>query len=397
MRYFALKMLFGDIAKFYGILFGLIFATLLICQQASIFTGLMSRTFGFIRDTPQPDLWVVDPAQLFVDDQKPLRATEAERVRSVEGVAWAVPMFKSLLSTQLPDGTRQTCDIVGIDDATLIGGPPRMVEGRIEDLRRPDAVIVNTSELGKKMKAPASVPVGQSRSAPIAPGEATRPLAVGDTLELNERRAEIVGICQTTQTFQNAPVLYTTFARARDFAPANRRTVSMVLVKAMDGVPVEELRERIRAETGLDAFTAHDYSWKTIGYWVRQTGIPINFGIAIGLGFLVGVAIAGQMFYNFTLENLRYFGAMKAMGLSTPRLLGMVALQALTAGFLGVGIGLGAVSLFGLNASGGRLAFLMVWQVAAGTAASVLLICVGAALVSMIPVARLDPADVFRS
>jgi putative ABC transport system permease protein len=140
-----------------------------------------------------------------------------------------------------------------------------------------------------------------------------------------------------------------------------------------------------------------EYAWKTIWYWVRQTGIPINFGIAIGLGFLVGVAIAGQMFYNFTLENLRYFGAMKAMGLSTPRLLGMVSLQALTAGFLGVGIGLGAVAAFGLNASGGKLAFLLVWQVAAATGVAVMLICIGTAMISMIPVARLDPADVFRS
>jgi putative ABC transport system permease protein len=397
MRLFALKMLFGDVAKFYGILFGLIFATLLICQQASIFTGLMSRTFGFIRDTPQPDLWVVDPAQLFVDDQKPLRATEAERVRSVSGVAWAVPLFKSLLSTQLPDGTRQTCDIIGIDDATLIAGPPRMVAGRVEDLRRPDTVIINTGELGRKMKAPASLPVGQSRAEPLRPGEPTRPLEVGDVLELNERRAEIVGICETTQTFQSAPVLYTTFSRAREFAPANRRIASMVLVKAMDGVDHAELAARIKAETGLDAYVPREYAWKTIWYWVRQTGIPINFGIAIGLGFLVGVAIAGQMFYNFTLENLRYFGAMKAMGLSTPRLLGMVSLQALTAGFLGVGIGLGAVAAFGLNASGGKLAFLLVWQVAAATGVAVMLICIGTAMISMIPVARLDPADVFRS
>jgi putative ABC transport system permease protein len=216
-------------------------------------------------------------------------------------------------------------------------------------------------------------------------------------LELNERRAEIVGICETTQTFQSAPVLYTTFSRAREFAPANRRIASMVLVKAMDGVDHAELAARIKAETGLDAYVPREYAWKTIWYWVRQTGIPINFGIAIGLGFLVGVAIAGQMFYNFTLENLRYFGAMKAMGLSTPRLLGMVSLQALTAGFLGVGIGLGAVAAFGLNASGGKLAFLLVWQVAAATGVAVMLICIGTAMISMIPVARLDPADVFRS
>jgi putative ABC transport system permease protein len=135
---------------------------------------------------------------------------------------------------------------------------------------------------------------------------------------------------------------------------------------------------------------------RTLSYWMRETGIPINFGIAIALGFFVGVAIAGQMFYNFTLDNLRYFGAFKAMGASTWRLLGMVALQALVAGVLGLGLGLGAVSAFGLNAAGGKLAFKMLWQIPLIAAGAVLIICILASVISMWKVVRLDPADVFK-
>ena len=51
-----------------------------------------------------------------------------------------------------------------------------------------------------------------------------------------------------------------------------------------------------------------------IKYYLMYTGIPINFGITVFLGFLVGTAIAGQTFYNFTIENLKQFGALKAMG-----------------------------------------------------------------------------------
>ncbi|MDZ4755593.1 MAG: ABC transporter permease [Phycisphaerae bacterium] len=399
MKWFALKMLFGDVAKFYGILLGLTFASLLISQQSSIFVGLMSRTVGFVRDTGQADLWIFDRDKLFVDDQKPLRDTEVDRVRSVSGVAWAVPLFKGLLSAKLPSGERETCDVIGIDDATLIGGPPTMIEGRIEDLRRPEAIVIDETSRAGKLALPAELAPGDVLFDfdPNDRSVVRRPMQVGDVLELNERRAVVVGIARTTPTFQNQPVIYTTYSRAKQFAPANRRTASLVLVKALDGVDPSELARRIEADTGLLAMTPDEFSWRTLDYWVSQTGIPINFGIAIMLGFLVGVAIAGQMFYNFTLDNLKYFGAMKAMGASTQRLLGMVALQASVAAFLGLGIGLGMTSLFGLNVAGDRLAFRMVWQIPVITAVAVVIICVGSAVLSMIRVVRLDPSEVFKT
>jgi putative ABC transport system permease protein len=399
MKYFALKMLFGDVAKFYGILLGLTFASLLISQQSAIFVGLMSRTVGFIRDTGQADLWIIDPDKLYVDDQKPLRDTEVDRVRSVTGVAWAVPLFKGLLSAKLPSGERETCDVIGIDDATLIGGPPKVLEGSVADLRNPDAIMIDNASRGRKLALPAGLAPGDVMLDfdPNDPAAKRRPMGLGDVLELNERRAVVVGIVETTPTFQSQPVIYTTYARAKQYAPANRRTASLVLVKSLNGVEPKELAKRIEAETGLLAFTPDDFSWRTISYWVSQTGIPINFGIAIGLGFLVGVAIAGQMFYNFTLDNLKYFGAMKAMGASTRRLLVMVALQAFVAAVLGLGIGLGITCMFGLSVPGNRLAFRMLWHIPVMTAGAVTIICVGSALLSMIRVVRLDPAEVFKT
>ncbi|MEY3021932.1 MAG: hypothetical protein RIS86_1130, partial [Planctomycetota bacterium] len=235
-----------------------------------------------------------------------------------------------------------------------------------------------------------------------APGQAFDPkgplreIEVGDILELNERRARVVGLVRCAETFVAAPTVYTTYSRALGYAPPSRRTMSEVLVKASPGVDPASLAERIREQTGLEALGPHDYAMRTLGYWMRETGIPINFGIAIALGFFVGVAIAGQMFYNFTLDNLRYFGAFKAMGATSATLLSMVALQALVAGVLGLGLGLGAVSLFGLNAAGGKLAFKMLWQIPLVSAGAVLVICVLASVISMWKVVRLDPADVFK-
>jgi putative ABC transport system permease protein len=385
MRIFALKMLFGDSAKFYGILLGLGFATLLISQQSSIFVGLMSRTFGFITDTPQAEIWVADPDQRYLDDNKALRTTALQRIRGIEGLEWAVPLYKGLIMVQLPDGQRQMSQVIGIDDASLIGGPSRMLEGTLDDLRRSDGIIVDERACRREfmLKRPPG-------------GGSPRKLQVGDVVELNELRAEVVGICKATQTFQSQPVIYTTYNRAIQFAPPNRRMTSMILAKSAPGEDVDALCARIAERTGLAAFPTDAYREKTLSYWIRETGIPINFGTSIILGFVVGVAVAGQMFYNFTLDNLKYFGAMKAMGATTPRLLGMVSLQAATVAVLGFGLGIGITSAFGLTVPGDRLAFRMTWHIPLVAAGAVTLICVASAALGMYRVFRLDPADVFK-
>lgn len=392
MNRIAIKMLVGDVAKYFGILLGITFAALLITQQSSIFVGLMSRTYAFIEDTSLPDLWITDPEVKYIDELEPMQTTALDRVRGVPDVAWAVPMYKAILRGRLENGTFRSVIVVGIDDATLIGGPPKMVEGELGDLRRADGVILDVVSARTRL-ARYSAYDAQGNPTP----DATRiPMRIGDTLQINDRRAVVVGLCEVSRTFQSQPVIYTTYSRALGFAPPERKQMSLILAKAAPGVAPEALAERVSAATSLKARTASQLSWDTIRYYLRNTGIPINFGIAVLLGFLVGVAIAGQTFYNFTLDNLRYFGALKAMGGSNWLLLRMVLLQALLAGAIGYGLGVGAAALFGLQSRGTELAFKMTWHIPAVSAGAVALICALASLVSLIKVMRLEPAVVFR-
>src|SRR5205085_9754176 len=94
MSWIALKMLVGDKAKFFGIVMGLTFASLLITQQGSIFCGLMCRTAGQVYDITGADLWVMDGNVRYVDDVKPMIENNLYRVRGVERVRWAVPLYK---------------------------------------------------------------------------------------------------------------------------------------------------------------------------------------------------------------------------------------------------------------------------------------------------------------
>ena len=152
MNFVALKMLVGDRAKYLGIIMGLTFASLLITQQLAIFIGLMARTYGAITDLALPDIWVMDPKVQFIDDIKPLQDTSSTASAASTGVEWAVPLYKGLLKARLENGNFQTCNVLGLDDATLIGGPPEMVEGKLADLRRSDGVIVDDDRRRRKTR-----------------------------------------------------------------------------------------------------------------------------------------------------------------------------------------------------------------------------------------------------
>ena len=385
MNHIALKMLMGDRGKYLGIVMGLTFASLIMTQQPAIFLGLMTRTFSFIIDVGLPDIWVMDSKVQFVDDIKPLQDTELYRVRGISGVEWAMPMYKGLLKARLADGTFQTCIVVGLDDATLIGGPPVMVQGKLADLRRSDGVIVDIDGAKDKLAKPS-----------LTPGGKPSPLQIGDSLELNDRRAIVVGFAKVNRTFQAQPVVYTTYARAKNYAPRERKLLSFVLIKAKTGQDLNELTRRIRTTTGLAAYTSAEFKDLTYKYFMKNTGIPINFGISVTLGFIVGAAIAGQTFYNFTLDNLRQFGVLKAMGASNWVLLRMILLQAGLVGSIGYGMGVGLTALFGYSMRETILAFRFPWQLLVFSGAGVGLICMFAAFISILKVIRLEPAVVFK-
>lgn len=377
MGWVALRMLIGNRAKFLGIVLGVTFAALLIAQQASIFCGLMLLTTSQIRDIQGADIWVMDPNVQFIDDIKPMSEVELYRVRGVKGVEWAVRLYKGLSRGRLANGTFQQIILIGLDDASMVGAPVEMILGKVADLRRPDAIIMDES--GFKQLWP------------------DEPLKIGKIFEMNDRRAQIVGICKARHTFQTFPIVYTRYSQATRFAPYERKMMSFILANPQKGISSHEACRRIVSQTGLLAITRDDFAWKTINYYMIKTGIPINFGITVLLGFIVGTAIAGQTFYLFTIENIKQFGALKAMGAGNLKLLGMIMLQAAVVGLIGYSLGVGLAALFGhVTRHSPQLAFFMPWQVLVGTGAAVVLISVLASLLSIRRVIFLEPAVVFQ-
>ena len=385
MNWLALKMLTGDRSKYLGLIFGVTFAALLMSQQLSIFVGIMKRTGSQILDVRDADIWVMDNKVRFIDEVPGLPDTELQRVQGVPGVAWAVRMYKGQVRARMPDGNFRSVILFGLDDATLVGAPQEMLAGNVGDLRNPDAVIVDKA--GYEYLWPDDVAAIK-----------TEGYKLGKVFEMNDHRCVLVGVCKVSPPFTTLPVLYTAYSQTTWYVPRERDTMSFVLVKPEPGLDPREVCRRIEQQTGRMALTQDQFFWKTIVYFMTSTGIPVNFGITIFLGFFVGVAIAGQTFYLFTVENLRHFGSLKAMGLSNVRVVGMILLQALIVGAIGYALGVGLTSLYFLATNQRtQLAGLnMPWEVMAGTGAAVLLIVVLASLVSIRKVVILEPAVVFR-
>jgi putative ABC transport system permease protein len=390
------KTLTGDRAKFAGIVTGLTFAALLITQQGSIFCGIMLRTAAQITDISGADLWVMDVNVRYIDDVKPMIEDSLYRVRGVDGVLWAVPLYKGAARARLAFDDRasgQRCEVIeqaillGLDDVSLVGAPRHLYVGDIADLWKPDAVIVDKAGLRKLFP-------GQGGEPARTNGELR--WFLGRELEMNDRRAVIVGICETTRTFQSKPVVYTTYYRSMEFAPQERKPLSYILAKAEPGWDPQAIARGIELRTGLGAKTSEEFKWMTMKYYLRYTGIPINFGVTTLLGFIVGPPIAGQNFNNFTIENHKQFGGLKSMGRTNRRIVLMILLQATVVGLIGYVLGVGLAGVIGLLTRGTELAFYTPWQLLPFTGAAIVLISSFTSLLSLRRVVRLEPAVVFR-
>jgi len=378
MNFIALRMLTGDRAKYLGLIFAVAFCTFLLENQTSIFAGILNRTGSQILDVTDADVWVMDAKTEYFEQTKALKDTDLTRVRGVDGVEWAVNLFKATPVARTRAGKFASCILLGLDDATLAGAPRKMLLGSWERLREPDSVVIDKA--GYILLFP------------------DEPLELGRELEMNDHRVTIVGISDASAPFLSFPVVHARYSEAVNFVGRERTQLAYVLVRPQPGISAEEISHRIDAQTGLRARTTDEFRWDCIRYYLKNTGIPVNFGITITIALIVGTVVAGQTFYLFTIENLKQFGALKAIGVTNWRIVGMVLLQAFTVGLMGFSLGTGMAAAFfemtlRLIATRGLI---LMWQNVVLTGGCILLVVVIASLLSIRRVVVLEAATVFR-
>ena len=393
MLHVAWKMLAADRAKFYGLLFGIAFTSFLVTFAASYFCGFMTQGFSLVSENPATDVWVMDPAVESAEQTINLPDSALARVRSVEGVRFAVPLALGMVDVRFPNGSFQSFQVIGVDDATLAGAP-RAGGYDAGNLRAQNAVIVDPGGTEGKLQTPLLAADQWPRDGAhlAAP---TRELRQGDELLANDRLVRVLARTQGLARFPPRPLMYTTMGNAARILPSERHLFTFVLASASTGVAASELAVRIARQTGLRARSAADFKVDTVKWFLVNSEDVGDIAAMLILAMTMGLGVTGIMLYMFTYENQKQYALLKAMGATPATVLRMVLAQSMLCALLGTGIGLGLCGLAGEAVLSLGFPFRMMWFTPLVGILGVIIVCLVAAVVSVRPVLALQPAVVF--
>ncbi len=369
----AQRNLFHDKVRLAVTLTGIVFAVVLIVVELGLFVGFTVTTSNLI-DNSGADLWVTSKHVPYVEQGVPFSERKVYQVRAVPGVAKAEKLITRWVEWKRPDGRQESVQVVGLNVDENLGRPWNLVQGRVEDLKRPDAIIMD--EIYKQK-------LGVDHAEQL--------------FEINGKRARVVGFTQGIRAFTTSPYVFTTFKRAQEYANVPDDQTTYILVKLAPGVNPEQVRHDILDRVkDVDVVTNHEFSRMTQFYWMFTTGAGVAVLLAALLGLVVGFVVVAQTIYATTMDHLREFGTLKAMGAPNSYVYKVIIKQAAISAVIGYFLGM-IVSVFVVHASQkGGAAILMPTPMAIGMFFLTLFMCVGAALVSINKVTRLDPAMVFK-
>jgi len=373
MRTLAWRNLVHDKVRLTVTVTGIVFAVVLIIVQLGLFLGFTTATSSVI-DNSGADLWITAPRVPYIEQAVPFSERKLATVLATPGVASAGKYIVRFTQWKRPDGRQESVQIVGVELAAGLGLPWNIVAGTLDDLRTPDAVFVDEIYREK---------LGVDH--------------LGQVVEVRGRRARIAGFTRGIRAFTTSPYVFTTFKHALDYTDMREDQTLYILVKATAGTDLETLRQALLSRLqDVDIVTNSGFSRMTQVYWMFSTGAGIAVLLAAVLGLVVGVVVVTQTIYATTVDHIREYGTLKAMGATNRYLYGVIVLQAVISAVIGYGFGM-VVAVFVVRGSAqGGAAILLPTPMAIGMLGVTLLMCTAAAVVSINKVTRLDPAMVFK-
>lgn len=374
MASIALNNLLHDKIRFLVTLIGIAFAVFLIIVQLGVFFGFLATSSNII-DRSGADLWVSCKGLPYVEVGSAFTERKLYKVRSTPGVARAESHIVRFSRVKLPTGGEQGVIIVGLNPDIGLGGPPELTSGQLSDLKLPDSVFVDEfyrSKLGIN--------------------------GLGDILEIQNRRARVVGFTRGIRSFTTSPFVFTSFKNALNYIPfLNDNETIYILVKTVPGTNIEDLRQRLMATlSDVDVYTNYEFSWKTRRHFLFTTGAGTSLLVTAFMGLVVGIVIVAMTIYQTTIDHLREYGTLKAIGASNSYIYKVIIKQAIISAILGYSLGLiFSFTLIDLIRKGGP-PIVLHWQLIVGMLGVTLLMCIKASLISINKVTRIDPAMVFK-
>jgi len=375
MALLARRNLFHDRIRFAVTLTGIVFALVLIIIQFGLFLGFTTTTSNNI-DHSGADIWIVFHGVGYFDTGRMFSERKFYEVLSVPGVRQAEKYIQNFAYWKKPDGGVENVQVIGFHRGSGLGEPWNLVEGSVLNVKLEDGVIVD--ELYKEK-------LGVSK--------------IGDRVEIGDHRARVVGFTRGIRSFTTSPFVYTSFKNALNYTRPEAREdqLAYILVTVAPGVRSREVLESLRARlTDVDIYTREEFSRRTRFYWMFTTGAGLAVLTAALMGLVVGVAVVAQTIYAATMDHIREYGTLKAMGASNGYLYRVLIEQAAWSAVLGYAFAMFAAHFIVQASEKGGALILLPPAMKIAMLVLAVFMCIAAALVSINKVTRIDPAMVFR-
>jgi putative ABC transport system permease protein len=372
----ARKLLLHDRLRFAVAIAGVSVSVMLVLVQVGLYYGFMDTASSII-DASKADLWVGKKGNESFEFATPFDDRTYYRVASVPGVLHAERLLVSFSQFKLADGGDLGIQVVGIETGPghhPLLTPWNVIAGDPRRLAEPGAIVLDRSEY-PKLKID----------------------RVGHTTEIAGVRAEVVALTNGIRSFTTSPIIFTDLRTARSYMPQlGLDPVTYVLVEVDPGVDIAAVQARINALPHLAAYTTHEMSRRTRSYWSERTGVGAGFFTTAVLGIIVGFVVVGQILYSGTLQYIREYGTLKAMGARNSAVVRVILSQAMISAALGFVVGAPLAMVMRAAMKGANLTVALSPELYTVTAAITAVMCAFAALLSIVKVLRLDPASVFK-
>jgi putative ABC transport system permease protein len=369
----AFKNLIHDRIRLVITLTGITFSVALILIQVGMFFGMTANSSTVIENS-EGDIWIMAKNSQNFDMVNPFPESLVTAARSVEGVEWAENLIQQFAFMRLADGGTEQIEIIGFDLNGHVGRPWNIVEGDLNELRGTNAIFVDVTAFSR---------LGQLRR--------------GDIRELVRTKVHIAGITNGIMSFTTAPYIFTSYETAQRIVPEQlAEKTTYIVVKAKEGYPIAVLKQELqRRFRNYDVHTSEEWARNTRMYWTWETGIGAGFFGNALMGFIVGLVIVSQTIYSATVEHIREYGTLKAIGAKNSDIYSVILQQA----------GISALAGFALATMIQQIVLKtkpITVQIAsppslfAATFLLTLVMCGLAALISVRRVASIDPVEVFK-
>jgi putative ABC transport system permease protein len=371
----AWKSLLHDKLRFAITVSGVAFAVTLVFVQVGLFQGLLSNATVTIEHM-NADLWITSHNTPNVDFAHTFPAAYVERVRSVPGVERADNLIVWFMQISLPTGAREGLEVYALENFRRWGVPWDVSQGDLSELRRGNFFFLDESAAKRY-------------------GE----FQVGDYREVLDHRLQIIGSTRQADSFTTTPIAFMDLDLARQLDPQTLggRT-TYIVVKLAPGADPEQVKATIQQRLPYnDVYTKQEWGARSKNYWVESTGLGLNMYLTVFLGVLVGVVVVAQTLYTSTMEHLKEFGTVKAIGGNDTDIYRILVKQATLAAVAGFVVGAAMTRLLQPAIAQIHLKLMVGPALVAAVFVGTVVMCLSASVISFRKVAAIDPALVFRA